>query len=109
GVLLTGSMLEFLTCGDSGGRELRKILLVPEKQQPSLQAYHSVMCSREEGQRSEYFRQLSQELREQINTQSVADKVCLIAVSPFVCLPTQNMLEHNISIIVYQYIYLLSE
>ncbi|XP_047236677.1 ATP-binding cassette sub-family A member 2 isoform X2 [Girardinichthys multiradiatus] len=77
GVLLTGSMLEFLTCGDSGGRELRKILLVPEKQQPSLQAYHSVMCSTEEGQRSEYFRQLSQELREQINTQSVADKLHL--------------------------------
>ncbi|KAM4578194.1 ATP-binding cassette sub-family A member 2 isoform 1-T1 [Fundulus diaphanus] len=77
GVFLNGSMLEFLTCGESGGNELRKILLVPVKQQLALQAYHSVMCSREEGQRSERFRQLSQELREQINTQSVTDKLRL--------------------------------
>lgn len=74
-------MLEFLTCGESGGTELRKILLVPEKQQPALQAYNTLMCSGEKGQRSERFRQLSKELREQINTQSVADKVlyaCLL-------------------------------
>ncbi|XP_007542545.2 ATP-binding cassette sub-family A member 2-like isoform X1 [Poecilia formosa] len=75
GVLLTGSMLKFLTCGERGDIQLRKILLVPEKQQPGLQAYHSLMCSREEGQRSERFRQLSKELREQINTQSVADQL----------------------------------
>ncbi|XP_027890739.1 ATP-binding cassette sub-family A member 2 isoform X3 [Xiphophorus couchianus] len=75
GVLLTGSMLQFLTCGERGDIQLRKILLVSEKQQSALQAYHSLMCSQEEGQRSERFRQLSKELREQINTQSVADKV----------------------------------
>lgn len=75
GVLLTESMLKFLTCGERGDIQLRKILLVPEKQQPALHAYHSLMCSREEGQRSERFRQLSKELREQINTQNVADKV----------------------------------
>ncbi|PWA16013.1 hypothetical protein CCH79_00019352, partial [Gambusia affinis] len=74
GVLLTESMLKFLTCGERGDIQLRKILLVPEKQQPALHAYHSLMCSREEGQRSERFRQLSKELREQINTQNVADK-----------------------------------
>ncbi|XP_015259030.1 PREDICTED: ATP-binding cassette sub-family A member 2-like [Cyprinodon variegatus] len=77
GVLLTGSMLEFLTCGEGGATELRKILLVPETQQAALQSYRSVMCSGEEGQRSERFRQLSQELREQIDTQSVADKLHL--------------------------------
>uniref|UniRef100_A0A096MGE2 ABCA2 n=1 Tax=Poecilia formosa TaxID=48698 RepID=A0A096MGE2_POEFO len=79
GVLLTGSMLKFLTCGERGDIQLRKILLVPEKQQPGLQAYHSLMCSREEGQRSERFRQLSKELREQINTQSVADQAGPVA------------------------------
>uniref|UniRef100_A0A3P9P3H1 ATP-binding cassette sub-family A member 2 n=1 Tax=Poecilia reticulata TaxID=8081 RepID=A0A3P9P3H1_POERE len=79
GVLLTGSMLKFLTCGERGDIQLRKILLVPEKQQTALQAYHSLMCSREEGQRSERFRQLSKELREQINTQSVADQAGPVA------------------------------
>ncbi|XP_078141495.1 ATP-binding cassette sub-family A member 2 [Centroberyx gerrardi] len=77
GVLLTGAMLEVLTCGEGGSSELNKILLVPERQQPALQAYRSVVCGGGEGQRSERFRQMSQELREQINTQSVIEKLHL--------------------------------
>ncbi|XP_042278447.1 ATP-binding cassette sub-family A member 2 isoform X1 [Thunnus maccoyii] len=77
GVLLTGAMLEVLTCGDGGASELSKILLVPEKQRPVLQAYCSAVCSGGEGQRSERFRQMSLELREQINTQSVNEKLHL--------------------------------
>uniref|UniRef100_A0A4W6FM93 ATP-binding cassette sub-family A member 2 n=1 Tax=Lates calcarifer TaxID=8187 RepID=A0A4W6FM93_LATCA len=75
GILLTGAMLETLTCGEGGTSELSNILLVPEKQQPVLQAYRSALCSGGEGQRSERFRQMSVELREQINTQSVTEKV----------------------------------
>uniref|UniRef100_A0A3B4XA03 ATP-binding cassette sub-family A member 2 n=1 Tax=Seriola lalandi dorsalis TaxID=1841481 RepID=A0A3B4XA03_SERLL len=71
GILLTGAMLETLTCGEGRASELSNILLVPEKQQPVLQAYRSALCSGGEGQRSERFRQMSLELREQINTQSL--------------------------------------
>uniref|UniRef100_A0A7N8X2T3 ATP-binding cassette sub-family A member 2 n=1 Tax=Mastacembelus armatus TaxID=205130 RepID=A0A7N8X2T3_9TELE len=71
GVLLTGPMLEALTCRQDGPSELSKILLVSEKQRPVLQAYHSAVCSGGEGQRSEHFRQLSLKLREQLITQSL--------------------------------------
>ncbi|XP_034548275.1 ATP-binding cassette sub-family A member 2 isoform X2 [Notolabrus celidotus] len=77
GVLLTGAMLEVLTCGEGGSSELGKIMLVPEKQRPVLQAYSNAVCSGGEGQRSERFRQMSQELREQINMQSVTEKLHL--------------------------------
>lgn len=75
GVLLTGAMLEMLTCGEDGPSELSKILLVPEKQQSLLQAYHSAACGGGAGQRTERFGEMSQELREQIDTQSLIDKV----------------------------------
>lgn len=75
GTLLTGAMLETLTCGEGGTSELSNILLVPEKQQPVLQAYRSALCSGGEGQRSERFRQMSLELKDQINMQSVTEKV----------------------------------
>uniref|UniRef100_A0A8C7RNS4 ATP-binding cassette sub-family A member 2 n=1 Tax=Oncorhynchus mykiss TaxID=8022 RepID=A0A8C7RNS4_ONCMY len=74
-VLLTGAMLEMLTCGEDGTGELSKILLVPEKQQSLLQAYRSTVCGGGEGQRTERFGQMSQELRDQIDTQSLVDKV----------------------------------
>uniref|UniRef100_A0A8C7YN26 ATP-binding cassette, sub-family A (ABC1), member 2 n=1 Tax=Oryzias sinensis TaxID=183150 RepID=A0A8C7YN26_9TELE len=77
GVLLTGSMLELLTCGERGAAELRKVLLLPEEQQPALEAYRSSVCREGQGQRSQRFRQLSQELREQINTQSLTEKLHL--------------------------------
>uniref|UniRef100_A0A7N8Y343 ATP-binding cassette, sub-family A (ABC1), member 2 n=1 Tax=Mastacembelus armatus TaxID=205130 RepID=A0A7N8Y343_9TELE len=77
GVLLTGPMLEALTCRQDGPSELSKILLVSEKQRPVLQAYHSAVCSGGEGQRSEHFRQLSLKLREQLITQSVTEKLHL--------------------------------
>lgn len=68
-------MLEALTCREGGAIELNKILLVPEKQRPVLQAYRSAVCGGGEGQRSERFKQMSIELREQINMQSVTEKV----------------------------------
>lgn len=68
-------MLEVLTCREGGASELSKILMVPEKQRPVLQAYHSAVCSGEEGQRSERFNQMSLELREQIDIESVTEKV----------------------------------
>ncbi|XP_068617160.1 ATP-binding cassette sub-family A member 2 [Brachionichthys hirsutus] len=76
-LLLTGAMLESLTCGEGGANPLSKILFVPEKQQPLLRAYRSAVCRGEEGQRSEYFRLLSAALREQINTRSVTEKLHL--------------------------------
>uniref|UniRef100_A0A8C7HAF4 ATP-binding cassette sub-family A member 2 n=1 Tax=Oncorhynchus kisutch TaxID=8019 RepID=A0A8C7HAF4_ONCKI len=77
GVLLTGAMLEMLTCGEDGTSELSKILLVPEKQQSLLQAYRSAACGGGAGQRTERFGEMSQELREQIDTQSLIDKLRL--------------------------------
>ncbi|XP_028269247.1 ATP-binding cassette sub-family A member 2 isoform X3 [Parambassis ranga] len=91
GVLLTGSMLETLTCGESGASELSKILMVPETQQSVLQAYSNAVCSGGEGQRSERFRHLSLELREQINTQSVTEKLHLEQPSSLVPLSQSHL------------------
>ncbi|XP_076021246.1 ATP-binding cassette sub-family A member 2 [Genypterus blacodes] len=77
GVILTGAMLEVLTCGEGEASDLNKILLVPDRQQSVLQAYRSVVCSGGENQRSERFKQMSKELREQINTQSVTERLHL--------------------------------
>ncbi|XP_070689151.1 ATP-binding cassette sub-family A member 2 [Pempheris klunzingeri] len=91
GVLLTGAMLEVLTCGEGGASELSKILLVPERQQQVLQAYRSAVCSGGEVQRSERFRQMSLELREQINTQSVTEKLHLEQPSSLVPLSQSHL------------------
>ncbi|XP_069576163.1 ATP-binding cassette sub-family A member 2 isoform X2 [Brachyistius frenatus] len=90
-VLLTGSMLELLTCGEGGGSELGEILPVPEMQRPALQAYRGAVCGGAEGQRSERFRQLSQELKEQIDTQSVAEKLHLQRPASLVPLPQSHL------------------
>ncbi|MBN3299367.1 ABCA2 protein, partial [Amia calva] len=76
-ILLTGGMLELLTCGEGGDSELRKILLVPDRQQTLLQAYRSAVCGGGAGQRAQRFGEMSQELKEQINTQTVIDKLKL--------------------------------
>lgn len=68
-------MLEVLTCREGGASELGKILMVPERQRPVIQAYHSAVCGGGEDQRSERFKQISLELREQIDMESVTDKV----------------------------------
>lgn len=69
-------MLEALTCGQAGSSQLQKLLLVPEEQQPVLQAYAEAMCGGGAGdQRSERFRRMSLELREQISKQEAAEKV----------------------------------
>lgn len=68
-------MLEALTCGKAGASELSKILMVPEEQQPELQAYSRVMCGSTDAQRSERFRKMSMELRQQVNMRTAADKV----------------------------------
>ena len=64
-MILTGAILEVLTCGDGGGgggggvgsgsSELARLLLVPEKNQPLLAAYRSVLCAGGAGQRKERF------------------------------------------------------
>lgn len=79
---MSGSTLEALTCGQAGSSRLRELLLVPETQQPVLQAYRDAMCGGAGGgQRSERFRQLSLELSEQINRQKVKPELppCLAA------------------------------
>ncbi|MBN3323823.1 ABCA2 protein, partial [Atractosteus spatula] len=76
-VLLTGAMLELLTCGEGGDSELRRILLVPERQQARVQAYRSAVCGGGAGQREQRFQEMGQELREQIDTQTVIDKLKL--------------------------------
>ncbi|KAM8759875.1 ATP-binding cassette sub-family A member 2 [Acanthopagrus schlegelii] len=91
GVLLTGAMLEVLTCEEGEASELSNILLVPEKQRPVLQAYRSTVCSGGEGQRSERFRQMSLALREQINTQSVTKKLRLEKPSSLVPLSQSHL------------------
>lgn len=68
-------MLQALTCGEGGANDLRKVLPVPEKQQPLLQAYHGAMCGGGQGQRSERFRLMSLQLGEQLDTQIVSEKV----------------------------------
>ncbi|XP_056600911.1 ATP-binding cassette sub-family A member 2 isoform X1 [Triplophysa dalaica] len=77
GILLTGAVLETLTCGEGGNSELSKILLVPEKQQAALQAYRMTVCGGEAGQRAKIFGEMSEELREQIDTQRVFEKLRL--------------------------------
>ncbi|XP_039660213.1 ATP-binding cassette sub-family A member 2 isoform X1 [Perca fluviatilis] len=91
GALLTGTLLEILTCGQGRANKLSKILLVPEKQGPLLQAYRSTVCSGGEGQRSERFRLMSLELREQINTQSVTEKLHLEQPNSVVSLSQSNL------------------
>ncbi|XP_078106456.1 ATP-binding cassette sub-family A member 2 [Sander vitreus] len=91
GALLTGALLEILTCGEGRANKLSKILLVPEKQGPLLQAYRSTVCSGREGQRSERFRLMSLELREQINTQSVTEKLHLEQPNSLVSLSQSDL------------------
>lgn len=75
GKLLSGSMLEDLTCGQTGSSQLRQLLLVPEEQQEVLQTYRDAMCGGAGAERSERFRRMSEELREQLNRQTAAEKV----------------------------------
>ncbi|KAM6965213.1 ATP-binding cassette sub-family A member 2 [Aplochiton taeniatus] len=91
GVLLTGAMLERLTCGEGGTSELTSILLVPEKQQSALQAYRSLVCGGGEGRRVERFREMSQELREQLDTQSVFEKLHLEQANSTSPLPQSHL------------------
>ncbi|KAL2092632.1 hypothetical protein ACEWY4_012430 [Coilia grayii] len=78
GILLTGTELEALTCGDGGGNSmLGKILLVPEKQQTLLQAYRTAVCGGGAVQRAERFGEMSQELKEQIDTQRIIEQLRL--------------------------------
>uniref|UniRef100_A0A4W4H9Z9 ATP-binding cassette sub-family A member 2 n=1 Tax=Electrophorus electricus TaxID=8005 RepID=A0A4W4H9Z9_ELEEL len=76
-VLLTGGVLEALTCGEEGNGELDKILLVPEKQQSMLRAYQAAVCGGAAGQRAERFGELSQELRDQIDTERITEMLRL--------------------------------
>lgn len=75
GILLTSGVLEALTCGEGRDSELNTILSVPEKQQALLHAYQMAVCGGEAGQKAERFAQISQELRDQIDTQRIIDKV----------------------------------
>lgn len=76
GILLTSTELEALTCGDGGGNsKLGQILLVPEKQQTLLQAYRTAVCGGGAVQRAERFGEMSQALKEQIDTQRIVEKV----------------------------------
>ncbi|XP_036383449.1 ATP-binding cassette sub-family A member 2 isoform X4 [Megalops cyprinoides] len=77
GAVLTGRVLEGLTCGEGGAAELSEILQVPEKQQPLLRAYRSTVCGGGEGQRQERFSEMSRELKDQIDTQTIIDKLRL--------------------------------
>ncbi|KAG7281475.1 hypothetical protein CRUP_012418 [Coryphaenoides rupestris] len=79
GVILTGAILEVLTCGDGGGgsSELARLLLVPERKRSLLAAYRGVLCAGGAGQRKERFGALSQALTEQLKSQSVIDKLHL--------------------------------
>ncbi|XP_016321495.1 ATP-binding cassette sub-family A member 2-like [Sinocyclocheilus anshuiensis] len=77
GILLTGAVLETLTCGEGGNSEMSKILLVPEKQEAVLQAYRTTVCGGRAEQRAELFKEMSEELRDQIDTQRVCDELSL--------------------------------
>ncbi|KAJ8285694.1 hypothetical protein GJAV_G00029870 [Gymnothorax javanicus] len=91
GILLTGAMLELLTCGEGQSAELSKILLVPERQRVLLQAYRSSVCSGGAAQRAARFGEMSQELRDQIDTQAIIEKLRLEQVNSSV-LPSQSHL-----------------
>ncbi|XP_052449004.1 ATP-binding cassette sub-family A member 2 isoform X3 [Carassius gibelio] len=77
GILLTGAVLETLTCGKGENSEMSKILLVPEKQQAVLQAYRTTVCGGKAEHRAELFKEMSEELRDQIDTQRVFDQLRL--------------------------------
>ncbi|XP_026112549.1 ATP-binding cassette sub-family A member 2-like isoform X3 [Carassius auratus] len=77
GILLNGAVLETLTCGKGENSEIRKILLVPEKQQAVLQAYRTTVCGGKAEHRAELFKEMSEELRDQIDTQRVFDQLRL--------------------------------
>lgn len=68
-------MLEALTCGRGGSRELGRILLVPEQQRRVLQVYSDAMCGGTDGQRSERFRRMSVALKQHVNMRTAAEKV----------------------------------
>lgn len=101
GVILTGAMLEALTCKEGGHSDLSKILLVPEKQQLGLQAYRSAVCSGGEGQKSERFKQMSNKLREQINTERVIEKVNLCSIIKMTTKPVAVIISYITSRLVY--------
>lgn len=75
GILLTGGVLEALTCGEGRDSELNTILSVPEKQQSLLRAYQTAVCGGEAGQKAERFAKISQELKDQIDMQRIIEKV----------------------------------
>lgn len=85
-VLLTGGVLESLTCGEGGDSELNTILSVPEKQQSLLRAYQTAMCEGVGGGKSERFAQISQELRDQIDMQRIIEKVQRVMNTPFLAI-----------------------
>ncbi|KAM9393672.1 ATP-binding cassette sub-family A member 2 [Pholidichthys leucotaenia] len=88
GVLLTGSMLEVLTCSSS---ELSRIFLVPDSRRAELRAYQNAICGEGQSQRLEWFRQLSSELREQINDGTVADQLHLDQTGPLAPLSRSHL------------------
>lgn len=74
-VLLTGGVLEALSCGKDQTSKLRTILSVPEEQRSVLDAYQISVCGGNAEQRAERFAEISQELKDQIDTQKITDKV----------------------------------
>uniref|UniRef100_A0A670YQ04 ATP-binding cassette sub-family A member 2 n=1 Tax=Pseudonaja textilis TaxID=8673 RepID=A0A670YQ04_PSETE len=79
-ILFTPSVLESLTCRQSQD-ELRRILVIPESQQPLLQAYRASVCNRSASLQSDYFRQLAVEMKDQLEARKVAEQLKLDEVN----------------------------
>lgn len=73
-ILFTPPVLESLTCRQSQD-ELRRILIIPESQQPLLRAYRASVCNRSASLRADYFRQLAVEMKDQLEARKVAEQV----------------------------------
>uniref|UniRef100_A0A8C6Y5X6 ATP-binding cassette sub-family A member 2 n=1 Tax=Naja naja TaxID=35670 RepID=A0A8C6Y5X6_NAJNA len=79
-ILFTPPVLESLTCRESQD-ELSRILVIPESQQPLLPAYRASVCNRSASLRSDYFRQLSMEMKDQLEARKVGEQLKLDEVN----------------------------
>ncbi|XP_063172407.1 LOW QUALITY PROTEIN: ATP-binding cassette sub-family A member 2 [Candoia aspera] len=73
-ILFTPPVLESLTCRQSPDK-LRRVLIIPDSQQPLLHAYRAAVCNRSASLRADYFGQLAAEMKDQLDARKVVEQV----------------------------------
>ncbi|XP_042333673.1 ATP-binding cassette sub-family A member 2 isoform X2 [Sceloporus undulatus] len=77
-ILFTPAVLESLTCHPG---QLKRLLMVPERQHPLLRAYQAAVCNRSVSLRKDYFGQLAAELKEQLDAPKIINQLKLNEVN----------------------------